>query len=690
MLQRNEIRQKSESRLCRQALIIPAIDLQGGEAVRLFKGDYNKKTVYSKNPVELARKFESMGAKYLHIVDLDGAKDGKTVNFETIKKIRAAVRIPLQVGGGIRNEDAVALYIEEAGADRVILGTVAVENPDFVREMISKYGAQRIVVGVDVRDGKAATSGWLVDSGIPYLEFIERLKDMGVTTVIVTDISKDGTMTGPNFAMYKKIMGINIIISGGVSCNEDIKAAANYYGVIVGKAYYEGKVDLQSLLGAAEWRSANSVITAKRRIIPCLDIKDGKVVKGVNFVNLKELGDPVELARKYEREGASEIVMLDITATNEKRNTFFDLLKKVSHGITIPITVGGGIKSIEDFRKAFENGASKVSVNSAAVANPELVRQASKEFGKDRIVAAIDGKGQNVVVKGGKEKTQLLVVEWAKKCESLGAGEILLTMMDTDGVGKGYDITMTKAVVDAVKIPVIASGGCGSIADIIDVFEKTGCDAALAASLFHYNKVTIPAIVQDFYTGRVLMLAYVNPQSYEIMLREGRTCFWSRSRKELWRKGETSGDLQIIKSMAFDCDNDTLLIQVEQTGKGACHTGQYSCFGAEQGEFAMLDNVYTQILDRARNPKEKSYTNYLLDAGLDKICKKLGEETTETIIAAKNNDKAEIVNEIADVTYHMLVLMFKTGISPRDVSAKLAERFQVHGNLKVKNIKGEA
>lgn len=680
---------RNEAKACCQTLIIPAIDLQGGEAVRLFKGDYNKKTVYSKTPVELARKFESMGAKYLHVVDLDGAKNGNTANLEVIKKIRAAVRIPIQVGGGIRNEDTVALYIEEVGVDRVILGTVAVDNPAFVKQMISKYGAKRIVIGVDVRDGKVATSGWVTDSGVPFLEFIRQLKEMGVTTIIVTDISKDGTMTGPNFAMYKKIKGVNVIISGGVSCNDDIKAAANYYGIIIGKAYYEGKVDLQSLFSAAERRGASLVIPAVRRIIPCLDIKDGKVVKGINFVNLKELGDPVELARKYERDGASEIVMLDITATNEKRSTFFDLLKKVSQEITIPITVGGGIKSIEDFRKAFENGARKVSVNSAAVANPELIVQASKEFGKERIVIAIDGNGQNVVVQGGKEKTVLKIVEWAKKCEELGAGEILLTMMDTDGAGKGYDIAMTKAVVDAVKIPVIASGGCGSIADIADVFEKTGCDAALAASLFHYNKVIIPAIVQDFYTGRVLMLAYVNPQSYEIMLREGRTCFWSRSRKELWRKGETSGDVQIIKSVAFDCDNDTLLIQVEQTGKGACHTGQYSCFGAERGEFAMLDAVYTQIADRVKNPKEKSYTNYLLDAGLDKICKKLGEETTETIIAAKNNDKAEIVNEIADVTYHMLVLMFKMGISLRDVSGKLAERFQVQGNLKVKNEKGE-
>ena len=654
-----------------KTVIIPAIDLQVGEAVRLFKGDYNQKTVYSQNPAQLAQKFESMGAKYLHIVDLDGAKDGNTANLETIRKIRAGVRIPIQVGGGIRNAATVALYIEGLAVDRVILGTVAVENPEFVKEMVLKYGAQRIVVGVDVRNGKVATGGWLNDSGVDYLKFIEQLKRIGVETVIVTDISKDGTLTGPNWDMYKRIKGIKVIVSGGVASDDDIKAAGDYYGVIVGKAYYEGKVNMEKLL------------CGKRRIIPCLDIKDGKVVKGVNFVNLKELGDPVTLAKKYEREGASEIILLDIAGTSG------DAIRQVVKELLIPVTVGGGIKSIEGFRRAFENGASKVSINSAAVANPDLIKQASKEFGKERIVVAIDGKGQNVVVNGGKEVTTLEIVEWAKKCEALGAGEILLTSMDADGVQKGYDIAMTKSVVDAVKIPVIASGGCGNIGDIVDVFDKTGCDAVLAASLFHYGRVTVPAIVQDFYSGRVLMLAYVNPQSYEVMVKEERTCFWSRSRNELWRKGETSGDVQLIKSMAFDCDNDTLLIQVEQIGKGACHTGQYSCFGDERGEYAMLDSVYAQIVDRAKNPREKSYTNYLLDAGLDKICKKLGEEVTETIIAAKNCDKAELVGEIADVAYHMLCLMYMAGVSPQDVTARLAERFLVQGNLKQRNERGE-
>jgi len=198
-----------------------------------------------------------------------------------------------------------------------------------------------------------------------------------------------------------------------------------------------------------------------------------------------------------------------------------------------------------------------------------------------------------------------------------------------------------------------------------------------------------PAIVQDYYTGRVLMLAYVNQESYDFMLANGETCFWSRSRNELWHKGATSGNVQKIRSMAFDCDDDTLLIQVEQTGEGACHTGSFSCFGGESGAFHMLGQIFEQIADRQANPQEKSYTNYLLDKGVDKICKKVGEEAVEVIIAAKNSDKEELTGEISDLAYHLLVLMFTQDVTPQDIQAELATRHQVEGNLKKQNTKGE-
>lgn len=228
-------------------LIIPAIDLQGGQAVRLVKGDYGKKTVYDPDPTKVAISFQSMGIEYLHVVDLDGAKEGSTVNLETIIKIRESIDIPMQLGGGIRNAQTVDMYLG-LGISRVILGTVAVSQPDFVQEMLETHGSERIVVGVDVRDGTVATSGWLSDSRLGYLDFIQSLMTWGVKYIVVTDISRDGTLTSPNWDMYAKIRGINVIVSGGVASDEHILSASEYYGVIVGKAFYEGRVDLKKCL----------------------------------------------------------------------------------------------------------------------------------------------------------------------------------------------------------------------------------------------------------------------------------------------------------------------------------------------------------------------------------------------------------------------------------------------------------
>lgn len=186
-------------------ILIPAIDLKDGQAVRLFKGDYQQKTIYSSKPEEIAVQFEKMGADYLHIVDLDGAKDGTTVNLETIKKIRNALSIPMELGGGIRDMATVDLYLNEIGIDRVILGTAAIENPDFLREALQKYGSKRIVVGVDIKDGYVATSGWLVNTKTYYLDFLKELEKIGVEYIVCTDISKDGTLTGPSFDLYENI-----------------------------------------------------------------------------------------------------------------------------------------------------------------------------------------------------------------------------------------------------------------------------------------------------------------------------------------------------------------------------------------------------------------------------------------------------------------------------------------------------
>ena len=238
-------------------LVIPAIDLKDGQAVRLYKGDYNQKTVHRNNPEELAKEFETMGAKWLHVVDLDGAKDGKCINLETIRKIKQTTNMSLELGGGIRNMETVALYLDEVGIDRVILGTAAINDPQFLKEAISKYGAKKIVVGVDVKNGYVSTSGWLKTSDVPYLDFIKELEKIGVEYIVVTDISKDGTLQGPNFKMYEQIASvskINFVVSGGIKDKQNILDVAkkDYYACIVGKAYYEGKVDLKEVIACLQ------------------------------------------------------------------------------------------------------------------------------------------------------------------------------------------------------------------------------------------------------------------------------------------------------------------------------------------------------------------------------------------------------------------------------------------------------
>jgi cyclase len=238
-----------------------------------------------------------------------------------------------------------------------------------------------------------------------------------------------------------------------------------------------------------------------KRIIPCLDVTAGRVVKGTNFVNLRDAGDPVELAERYNAQGADELVFLDITASSDAREIMADLVARTARRVFIPLTVGGGIRTVADARKIILSGADKVSINTAAVHRPELIRELSLEFGAQAVVLAIDARrvspGRwNVFTKGGRHDEGIDAVEWAARGESLGAGEILLTSMDTDGVQTGFDCPLTKAVADATTIPVIASGGAGTPADFIKVLTEGCADAALAASVFHYGKYTVADLKQ--------------------------------------------------------------------------------------------------------------------------------------------------------------------------------------------------
>ncbi len=247
-----------------------------------------------------------------------------------------------------------------------------------------------------------------------------------------------------------------------------------------------------------------------KRIIPCLDVRDGRVVKGVNFVNIRDAGDPVELATFYSKQGADEIVFLDITATYEARKTVADVVRRTMEQVYVPVTVGGGIRTLDDFQELLRAGADKISVNSAAVKNPALISAAAERFGSQCVVLAVDARrwpdgrdGYEVVIAGGRVPTGKDLIQWVREGERLGCGEILLTSMDADGTKKGFDLEMTRAVTDAVGIPVIASGGCGALEHFADVFTMANADAALAATLFHYGELTVPEVKRYLKTKQI-------------------------------------------------------------------------------------------------------------------------------------------------------------------------------------------
>src|SRR3990170_4743484 len=323
-----------------------------------------------------------------------------------------------------------------------------------------------------------------------------------------------------------------------------------------------------------------------KRIIPCLDVDNGRVVKGVKFVAIRDAGDPVEIARRYDEQGADEITFLDITASSDNRETLVHVVEDVASQVFIPLTVGGGIRKVEDVRRMLNAGADKVAINTAAVSRPEFVKEASDHFGSQCIVVAIDAKQVGpdkweVFTHGGRKATGLEAVAWARKMTEYGAGEILLTSMDRDGTKDGFDLALTRAVCDAVSIPVIASGGVGNLDHLVEGITQGHADAVLAASIFHFGEYTVAQAKQrmaEAGIGKVLTLAWMNREALAATAREKRAVYWSRSRRKLWRKGEESGHVQAVKDIRLDCDNDAVLLVVEQKGGIACHTGRERCF----------------------------------------------------------------------------------------------------------------
>lgn len=465
--------------------LVPAIDIIDGKCVRLTKGDYARQTTYNDNPVEVARTFERMGFTRLHVVDLDGARSKHIVNVEALRAIAENTRLTIDFGGGIKSDDDLEQAFA-AGANMVTVGSIAVSEPERFLSWLERYGADKLILGADVRDGRIAVNGWKEDSREELIPFLRRYVERGVRNVLCTDISKDGMLQGPAIELYQEVIKafpqLHLIASGGVSSNDDIARLqqAGIPSVVFGKAFYEGRLAFESMA---------------KRIIPCLDVKDGMTVKGTNFVNLRAAGDPVELGKAYSQAGADELVFLDITASHEGRKTFTDMVSRVASEINIPFTVGGGINELSDVDRLLGAGADKVSVNSATLRHPELIDQITSRYGSQVCVCAIDARldadGWHCYVKGGRERVERGLFEWAREVEQRGAGEILFTSMNHDGVKNGYANEALARLSDELSIPVIASGGAGTMEHFRDAFALGKADAALAASVFHFGEISI-------------------------------------------------------------------------------------------------------------------------------------------------------------------------------------------------------
>jgi len=467
--------------------VIPSLDLLGGRVVRLTRGDFATAHAYGEPEAVLESLKVPRGSR-LHIVDLEGSRSGAPIETNNVARL-AARDLRVQVGGGIRSVDDARRWLD-CGAQKVVIGTVAADSPDTLRAIVDALGAERVIAAVDVRDGVVRVAGWERDAQRSLAEVLASIRESGIEEILITDISRDGVMRGPSFAMYRSLpRELKIIASGGVSTIGDVVSLArlpNIRGCVIGKALLDRKIDLAEARARAAMPSA-----IPERVIPCLDVRDGRVVKGVNFVDIRDAGDPVECARRYEAEGADELVILDISATDHGRQTALETVHRVAEALFIPLTVGGGVQTVEDFRAMLRAGADRVAINTAALRNPQLIADCAREFGVQAVVLSCDAKDGQAMVRSGKETAGVNAVDWCVEAERRGAGEILLTSVNRDGTSSGFDIELLRAVTARVKISVIASGGAGTLQHFRDAIEAGGARAVLAASLFHDHVLTV-------------------------------------------------------------------------------------------------------------------------------------------------------------------------------------------------------
>lgn len=424
-----------------------------------------------------------------------------------------------------------------------------------------------------------------------------------------------------------------------------------------------------------------------KRLTPCILIDRGKAVKWFDDRSVIAR-DVVALAKHYAERGADELIVFDLSTSDEDHEEAIDLMRKINRFISIPMVAGGNIRREEDVKKYLYAGAKRAILNFSKIAAQEMLESVSKRFGKERIAVSLNDFDALF-------KQQHLIEEYASEL-------IFMHRLDLDSV---MNITSIPCVVvtDTMEqdeiLKILKSSGVKGVSGRFisqedmdfdgfkEICVQEGIKMTSFESILEFSELKlnpsglIPVIVQDYKTNEVLMLAYMNKEAFNHTVKSGRMTYYSRSRKELWIKGETSGHYQYLKSLTVDCDKDTLLAKVEQIG-AACHTGSRSCFFQQivgndydtTNPLQVFESVYGTIMNRKENPKEGSYTNYLFDKGIDKILKKVGEEATEIVIAAKNPNPEEIKYEISDFLYHVMVLMVERGITWEDITRELAER----------------
>ena len=424
-----------------------------------------------------------------------------------------------------------------------------------------------------------------------------------------------------------------------------------------------------------------------KRLTPCIFIDRGKAVKWFDDRSVVS-DDVVGLAKKYCERGADELIIFDLSNSDEEHEESIDLIKKINRVISIPMTAGGNIRRSEDVKKILYAGAKRAMLNFSKKLSLDLIEEVSKRFGKERIAVSLNDFDALF-------KQQHLLEEFSSEL-------IFMHRLDLNSVMNVTEIpcvVVTDTMEESEILRILKSDGVKGVSGMfissVDMdfnrFKEICADAGIQMTSFESmmdfsefklnSDGLIPVIVQDYKTNEVLMMAYMNEEAFENTVKTGRMTYFSRSRQSQWVKGETSGHFQYVKSLAVDCDKDTLLAKVEQVG-AACHTGNRSCFyttivGADydaKNPLQVFESVYDTIMDRRMHPKEGSYTNYLFDKGIDKILKKVGEEATEIVIAAKNPNPEEVKYEICDFLYHAMVLMVERGVTWDDITSELADR----------------